>query len=122
MRLRTRLALVLVALVLVPLVAAAVLVTYTVPRAAGDRADSLVLGTRSAVVDDLTRQCDAVATAAVVVGRGVASTSPPSSGRGARSRWRAWGGSSSAETCCLSASIRARLNSATAWSMLEARS
>jgi diguanylate cyclase (GGDEF)-like protein len=76
MRLRTRLALVLVALVLVPLVAAAVLVTVAVPRAAADRADSLVVGTRSAVVDDLTRQCDAVATAAVVVGRGVAATSP----------------------------------------------
>lgn len=76
MRLRTRLALVLVALVVVPLVAAAVLVLYAVPRAATDRADSLVVGTRSAVVDDLSRQCDAVTTAAVVTGRGVAATSP----------------------------------------------
>jgi diguanylate cyclase (GGDEF)-like protein len=76
MTLRTRLALVLVALVLVPLVAAAVLVLYAVPRATADRADSLVVGTRSAVVDDLSQRCDDVASAAVVVGRSVALTSP----------------------------------------------
>ena len=40
MTLRTRLALVLVALVLVPLVAAAILVLYAVPRAAADRGAS----------------------------------------------------------------------------------
>ena len=49
MTLRTRLALVLVALVLAPLVAAAALILYAVPRATADRADSLVIGARSAV-------------------------------------------------------------------------
>jgi hypothetical protein len=76
MTLRTRLALVLVALVVAPLVAAGVLVLYAVPRAAADRADSLVQGTRSAVTDELRQQCDAVGTAAVVAGRMLGPSSP----------------------------------------------
>ena len=69
MTLRTRLALVLVALVVVPLVAASVLVLYAVPRAAADRATSLVTGARAGVTDELLQQCDRVGTAAVTTGR-----------------------------------------------------
>jgi diguanylate cyclase (GGDEF)-like protein len=76
MTLRTRLALVLVALVMAPLVAAAALVLYAVPRAAADRADSLVLSARSGVTDQLSQQCDRVASAAVVTGRLLADSSP----------------------------------------------
>jgi two-component system cell cycle response regulator len=76
MTLRTRLALVLVALVLVPLVAAAVLVLYAVPRAAADRTDSLVLGARSAVTNDINNMCEQVATAAVVAGRALSAETP----------------------------------------------
>src|SRR5436189_173691 len=64
MTLRTRLALVLVALVMAPLLAAAILVLYAVPRAAGDRADSLVVGALSGVTDELSQQCGAAGTAA----------------------------------------------------------
>ena len=81
MTLRTRLALVLVALVLAPLVAAAVLVLYAVPRAAADRADSLVLGARSGVTNDIAQLCDEVGTAAVVTGRMLGSTSPATATR-----------------------------------------
>ena len=69
MTLRTRLALVLVALVVVPLVAASVLVLYAVPRAAADRADSLVTGARAGIADELVQQCDRVGTASVTTGR-----------------------------------------------------
>ncbi len=81
MTLRTRLALVLVALVLAPLVAAAILVLYAVPRAAADRADTLVLGARSGVTNEITRTCDQVQSAAVVTGRMLASTSPATATR-----------------------------------------
>lgn len=81
MTLRTRLALVLVALVLAPLVAAAVLVLYAVPRAAVDRADSLVIGARSGVTNEISQTCDKVQTAAVVVGRMLASDSPAAASR-----------------------------------------
>jgi diguanylate cyclase (GGDEF)-like protein len=81
MTLRTRLALVLVALVMAPLVAAAALVLYAVPRAAADRADSLVLSTRSAVTDQLSQECDRVASAAVVTARMLADTSPAAATR-----------------------------------------
>ncbi len=76
MTLRTRLALVLVALVLAPLVAAAALILYAVPRATADRADSLVIGARSAVTNDISQMCDQVATAAVVTGRALGSATP----------------------------------------------
>lgn len=76
MTLRTRLALVLVALVLVPLVAAAVLVLYAVPRAAADRTNSLVIGASSAVTNDISQMCDQVATAAVVAGRALGTATP----------------------------------------------
>jgi diguanylate cyclase (GGDEF)-like protein len=69
MTLRTRLALVLVALVVVPLIAAGVLVLYAVPRAAADRADSLVTGARAGITDELVQQCDRVGLAAVTTGR-----------------------------------------------------
>lgn len=81
MTLRTRLALVLVALVLAPLVAVAVLVLYAVPRAAADRADSLVLGARSGVTNDIGQLCGEVGTAAVVTGRMLGSTSPATATR-----------------------------------------
>ncbi|MEO8106159.1 MAG: diguanylate cyclase [Actinomycetes bacterium] len=81
MTLRTRLALVLVALVLAPLVAAAILILYAVPRATADRADSLVLGARSAVTNDISQMCDQVATAAVVTGRALGSATPASATR-----------------------------------------
>ncbi len=81
MTLRTRLALVLVALVLAPLVAAAILVLYAVPRAAADRADSLVLGARSGVTNEISRTCDQVQSAAVVTGRMLGSTSPATATR-----------------------------------------
>ena len=81
MTLRTRLALVLVALVLVPLVAAAILVLYAVPRAAADRADSLVLSARSGVTNEVSRTCDEVQSAAVVTGRTLGSTSPATATR-----------------------------------------
>ncbi|HVQ88267.1 MAG TPA: hypothetical protein VMT88_08795, partial [Actinomycetes bacterium] len=58
MTLRSRLALVLGVLVLVPLVAAAVLVVYAVPRATNDRADSLVVATRSSVTASIATRCD----------------------------------------------------------------
>ena len=76
MTLRTRLALVLVALVVAPLVAAGVLVLYAVPRAAAERADSLVTGAGSAITDELTQECDRVATATVVTGRSLGTSSP----------------------------------------------
>ncbi len=81
MTLRTRLALVLVALVLVPLVAAAILVLYAVPRAADDRAESLVLGARSVVTNEISQMCDQASTAAVVTGRMLGSTSPATATR-----------------------------------------
>ena len=76
MTLRTRLALVLVALVVAPLVAAGVLVLYAVPRATADRADSLVLGARSGITDELKQECDRVATATVVTGRSLGTSTP----------------------------------------------
>ena len=82
MTLRTRLAIVLVALVMAPLVAAGVLVLYAVPRAADDRADALVSGASGGVTDELAQQCDRVATAALVTGRMLATESP---GRATRS-------------------------------------
>ena len=94
MTLRTRLALVLVALVLVPLVAAAILVLYAVPTAAADRADSLVARGALGGHDDLVRQCDEVGTAAVVTGRMLGSTSPARATRSAvddgLADWVAW--------------------------------
>ena len=81
MTLRTRLALVLVALVLAPLVAAAFLILYAVPRATADRADSLVVGARSAVTNDISQMCDQVATAAVVTGRALGSSAPATATR-----------------------------------------
>ncbi|MCZ3385640.1 MAG: HAMP domain-containing protein [Actinomycetia bacterium] len=81
MTLRTRLALVLVALVLAPLVAAAVLVLYAVPRAAADRADSLVVGARSGVTNDISQTCEQVQAAAVVTGRMLGSSSPATATR-----------------------------------------
>lgn len=81
MTLRTRLALVLVALVLVPLVAAAIVVLYAVPRAAVDRADTLVLGARSGVTNEISHTCDQVQSAAVVTGRMLGSTSPATATR-----------------------------------------
>ena len=81
MTLRTRLALVLVALVLVPLVAAAILVLYAVPRAAADRADSLVMGASSAVTNQISQNCEQVATAAVVTGRMLGTSSPAAATR-----------------------------------------
>ena len=81
MTLRTRLALVLVALVIAPLVAAGVLVLYAVPRAAADRADGLVTGARASINDELAQQCDRVATAAVVAGRMLGSETPSAATR-----------------------------------------
>src|SRR4051812_4593320 len=81
MTLRTRLALVLVALVMAPLLAAAILVLYAVPRATGDRADSLVVGALSGVTDELSQQCDAAGTAAVVAGRGIGVNNPSAAAR-----------------------------------------
>ena len=75
MTLRTRLALVLVALVVVPLVAASVLVLYAVPRAADARAESAVTGARAGVTDELVQQCDRVETASVTTGRMLATSS-----------------------------------------------
>lgn len=76
MTFRTRLALILGALVLIPLVAAAVLVVYAVPRAAQDRADSLVVSTRSSVTAALTNECQRSQVAARSVGRDAAYLSP----------------------------------------------
>ncbi|HVQ17750.1 MAG TPA: diguanylate cyclase [Actinomycetes bacterium] len=76
MTLRSRLALVLGVLVLVPLVAAAVLVVYAVPRATNDRADSLVVATRSSVVAALATRCERTAVAARSVGRDTAAVTP----------------------------------------------
>jgi diguanylate cyclase (GGDEF)-like protein len=76
MTLRTRLALVLVALVVAPLVAAGVLVLYAVPRATADRADALVTSANAGVTDELTQQCDRVSTAALVTGRMLATDAP----------------------------------------------
>ena len=81
MTLRTRLALVLVALVVVPLVAAGVLVLYAVPRATAARADALVTGAKASVTDELRQQCDRVSTAALVTGRMLA-TDPPAKAAG----------------------------------------
>ncbi|MCZ3387602.1 MAG: diguanylate cyclase [Actinomycetia bacterium] len=81
MTLRTRLALVLVALVLVPLVAAAILVLYAVPRAAADRADTLVLGARSGVTNEISQTCELAQSAAVVTGRMLGSSSPATATR-----------------------------------------
>ncbi|MEO8329647.1 MAG: diguanylate cyclase, partial [Candidatus Nanopelagicales bacterium] len=63
-------------LVLIPLVAAAVLVVYAVPRAAQDRADSLVVASRSAVTASIETRCQRTAIAARVVGRDTAATTP----------------------------------------------
>jgi diguanylate cyclase (GGDEF)-like protein len=76
MTLRTRLALVLVALVVAPLVAAGVLVLYAVPRATADRADALVTGAKASISDELAQQCDRVSTAAVVTGRMLGTDKP----------------------------------------------
>ncbi|MFL6182750.1 MAG: diguanylate cyclase [Actinomycetes bacterium] len=76
MTLRTRLALVLVALVVAPLVAAGVLVLYAVPRATADRADALVTSANAGVSDELAQQCDRVSTAALVTGRMLATNAP----------------------------------------------
>ncbi len=76
MTLRTRLALVLVALVVAPLVAAGVLVLYAVPQAAAERADNLVTGADSAITDELNQECDRAATAAVATGRSLGTSTP----------------------------------------------
>ena len=83
MTFRTRLALILGALVLIPLVAAALLVVYAVPRATQDRADSLVVSTRSSVTAALTTECQRSQVAARSVGRDTAFLSPRAAARNA---------------------------------------
>lgn len=83
MTLRSRLALVLGILVLVPLVAAAILVVFAVPRATSDRADSLVVSARSSVTAALTSRCDQTSVAARAVGRDTAAVMPQNAARDA---------------------------------------
>ena len=83
MTLRARLALVLGILVLVPLVAAAVLVVYAVPRATNDRADSTVVSARSSVAAALTARCERTAVAARAVGRSTSAITPQAAARSA---------------------------------------
>ena len=83
MTLRTRLALVLGVLVLVPLVAAAVLVVYAVPRATNDRADSLVVSARSSVTAALASRCERTSVASRAVGRDTAALTPAAAARAA---------------------------------------
>ena len=83
MTLRARLALVLGILVLVPLVAAAVLVVYAVPRATNDRADSTVVSARSSVAAALTARCERTAVAARAVGRSTSAITPGAAARSA---------------------------------------
>lgn len=83
MTFRTRLTLVLGMLVLVPLVAAAVLVVYAVPRATNDRADSLVVSARSSVTAALASRCERTSVAARAVGRDTAALTPVGAARAA---------------------------------------
>ncbi len=83
MTLRSRFALVLGVLVMVPLVAGAVLVVYAVPRATNDRADSLVVSARSSVSSAIQTRCERTAIAARVVGRDTAAVRPQEATRAA---------------------------------------
>ena len=83
MTLRARLALVLGILVLVPLVAAAVLVVYAVPRATNDRADSTVVSARSSVASALTNRCERTSVAARAVGRSTSAITTQAAARAA---------------------------------------
>lgn len=83
MTLRSRLGLVLGVLVLIPLVAAAILVVYAVPRATNDRADSLVVSARSSVTAALASRCEQTSVAARAVGRDTAAVAPQAAARDA---------------------------------------
>jgi diguanylate cyclase (GGDEF)-like protein len=82
MTLRSRLMLVLGALVLAPLVAGAVLVTIAVPRAAADRAESTLVAARSGVTQTLITRCGTAGSAVRALARDLGVTDPKSAAQG----------------------------------------